>query len=92
MGQFAHSTTIYFSLIGWNSRGGSQDGTLDCDSEVAPYRLHENGENKVRYTYRVMWNVRVSPVAYIVSLTSPSCLGIFNTLGTRFTLKVESAI
>ena len=41
------------------SRGGSQDGLLDCDSRVPPYTLSESGDNRVRYTYRVMWNVSV---------------------------------
>ena len=41
------------------SRGGSQDGLLDCDSPVPPFSLSETGDNRVRYTYRVMWNVSV---------------------------------
>src|SRR6266702_439243 len=39
------------------SRGGSQDGLVDCDSKVPPLILSETGDNRVRYTYRVMWNV-----------------------------------
>ena len=39
------------------SRGGSQDGLLDCDSRVPPYTLSESGDDRVRYTYRVMLNV-----------------------------------
>ena len=39
------------------SRGDSQDGILDCDSTVPPYSLSETGDNRVRFTYRVMWNV-----------------------------------
>ncbi|KAH8980221.1 Nonaspanin TM9SF [Lactarius hatsudake] len=40
-------------VIVWpSSRGGSQDGPLDCDSGVPPLILSETGDNRVRYTYR----------------------------------------
>lgn len=42
----------------FHSRGGDQTGALDCDSEVAPLAIREGEANTVRYTYRVMWNVR----------------------------------
>ncbi|KAH9047779.1 hypothetical protein EDB84DRAFT_1575086 [Lactarius hengduanensis] len=50
-------------LVWPSSRGGSQDGLLDCDSKVPPLILSETGENRVRYTYRVMWNESSTPWA-----------------------------
>src|SRR6266404_5213052 len=47
---------VFLSTISC-SRGGSQDGLIDCDSQVPPFTLSETGDNRVRYTYRVMWNV-----------------------------------
>ncbi|KAI0281057.1 Endomembrane protein 70-domain-containing protein [Russula aff. rugulosa BPL654] len=44
-------------------RGGSQDGVLDCDSRVPPLTLGETEENRVRYSYRVMWNESSTPWA-----------------------------
>lgn len=43
------------------SRGGSQDGLYDCESRVPPFSLSETDSNRVRYTYRVMWNVSRCP-------------------------------
>jgi hypothetical protein len=39
------------------SRGDSQEGTLDCDSRAPPLILSETEDNRVRYSYRVLWNV-----------------------------------
>ncbi|KAI0045275.1 Nonaspanin TM9SF [Auriscalpium vulgare] len=50
-------------LVWPSSRGGSQDGTLDCESKVEPFILSEDGDNRVRYTYRVMWNESSTPWA-----------------------------
>lgn len=46
------------------SRGGDQSGALDCDTEVAPLTLREGEVNTVRYTYRVMWNVRLNTLHF----------------------------
>ncbi|KAH9041343.1 Nonaspanin TM9SF [Lactarius pseudohatsudake] len=50
-------------LVWPSSRGGSQDGLLDCDSGVPPLILSETGDNRVRYTYRVMWDESSTPWA-----------------------------
>jgi transmembrane 9 superfamily protein 2/4 len=50
-------------LVWPSSRGGSQDGLLDCDTRVPPLTLSETGENRVRYSYRVMWNESSTPWA-----------------------------
>ncbi|KAI0266681.1 Nonaspanin TM9SF [Gloeopeniophorella convolvens] len=50
-------------LVWPSSRGGSQDGTVECESEVPPMMLTETGDNRVRYTYRVMWNESSTPWA-----------------------------
>ena len=39
------------------SRGGPQDGNLDCDPSTTSLILSEAENNPVRYTYRVMWDV-----------------------------------
>jgi len=44
------------------SRGGSQDGQLDCDSTVPSLTLSETEDRRVRYTYRVTWVVRHFPL------------------------------
>jgi hypothetical protein len=65
------------------SRGGSQDSPLDCDSRVPPLILSETEENRVRYSYRVMWNVSHFP-----SNTSSSdhqlYAGIFHSMGKLY--------
>ncbi|KAI0256246.1 Nonaspanin TM9SF [Lactifluus subvellereus] len=50
-------------LVWPSSRGGSQDSLLDCDSKVPPLVLSETEENRVRYSYRVMWNESSTPWA-----------------------------
>ncbi|TFY79575.1 hypothetical protein EWM64_g4437 [Hericium alpestre] len=50
-------------LVWPSSRGGPQDGALDCDSDVPPLVLREDESNTVRYTYRVMWNESSTPWA-----------------------------
>ncbi|KAI0819995.1 Nonaspanin [Trametes gibbosa] len=54
-------------LVWPTSRGGSQDtppdGELDCASSAPPLILSETSDNRVRYTYRVMWNKSDTPWA-----------------------------
>ncbi|KZV77095.1 endosomal P24A protein [Peniophora sp. CONT] len=49
-------------LVWPSSRGGSQDGSVDCDSPY-PLPLDDNTPSKIRYTYRVMWNESSTPWA-----------------------------
>jgi hypothetical protein len=41
------------------SHGGSQDGTMDCNVEEPMILKEDAGDYKIRYTYRVVWTVRV---------------------------------
>ncbi|KAI0305469.1 Nonaspanin TM9SF [Multifurca ochricompacta] len=50
-------------LVWPSSRGGSQDGPLDCDFRAPPMILSELEDNQVRYSYRVMWNESSTPWA-----------------------------
>lgn len=45
-----------------NSIGGPQDVPATCEIEAAtPLILSETMPQKIRYSYRVTWNVRVQP-------------------------------
>ncbi|KAH9059126.1 Nonaspanin TM9SF [Lactarius vividus] len=50
-------------LVWPSSRGGSQDGPLDCKPGVPPLILSETEGNRVRYTYRVRWGESSTPWA-----------------------------
>lgn len=50
-------------LVWPSSRGGPQDGALECDADVSPLVLREDEATTVRYTYRVMWNESSTPWA-----------------------------
>ncbi|KAI0930444.1 hypothetical protein AcW1_009131 [Taiwanofungus camphoratus] len=51
-------------LVWPTSRGGPQEGSLDCFAEdLPPLVLREDQTNTVRYTYRVMWNESDTPWA-----------------------------
>jgi transmembrane 9 superfamily protein 2/4 len=50
------------------SVGEPQDGELTCGEEKSkPLQLDETQTNTVRYTYRISWQVSISPLEVIVA-------------------------
>jgi transmembrane 9 superfamily member 2/4 len=61
-----HILKVLWLMLTWtNSVGGSQDATPYCESDRGPWLLSESQKNRVRYTYRVTWNVSPNPFSHL---------------------------